>query len=194
MKQCRYASGVILKASSWALESVDPAFWVNVAIALGTISAAIVALWLGLSAYRNDKARKAVESEAELRREAELQAVSVRFDTGRRRDPEQAGGIFETDVVVTNDSSRAIYDVWPWVLAGGAQYSETPLGRIGAGKSESFTISSPDPSDKAPASGSFVDSFGRKWSIDSGRALTLEGSYPMTATKAARTNLSKAAQ
>lgn len=167
---------------------------INALIALGTVGASIVAVRLAYVAYRDNKTRKSVETEIELRRQAELQAVSVRFDTGWRRNDPNDDYSWLTDVRVTNDSNAAIYDVQPWFMVSDVKYPAPAIGRLEAHDMHDWTVRAPGPADEGPASGDFCDSYGRLWSVDWNRALTLTASNAVTANARARENLGRAVE
>ena len=131
---------MFLTASLWSTESVDPAFWVNVAIAVGTIGAVVTAVVLGLGAYNKDKARQTIEVELELRREAELQAVSIRIT---RSGSVNVGTFFNHSVRIINGSGRPIYSARVGIIERGERvWSNTAHEVVPAGADVGDFVSS----------------------------------------------------
>jgi hypothetical protein len=183
---------VILDKSPWLTEMVDPAFWVNVSIAVGTIAAAVVATILGLGAYRGDKARKQVEALMELRRQAELQAVRVliSWEGATEREPNRA-----SRVNLLNGSDQPIYQVNIWMTVDGVRtLSDVSETWTRPGETLSATVKSRKPAGPKSGLATFLDAYGREWSLSTEDGLQLETSVPITASKSAMKSLARSAE
>lgn len=155
---------------AWSKAVGEPAFWVNVAIAVGTIGSVVIALVLALRAFRRESGRDAAEQQARLERQAELQAVLVTFDL----DATQAmpGGPARVEVWVRNQSALGIAEVKA-IDASGKVFGDG--WGLAAGQSAVFYMEVPGGSVIPAVHVTFRDAYRRAWSVDDGGLTLLSG-------------------